>query len=304
VLCCRSPGEPVTVLDRAGFPRLLATGDGESLLMIGAGASPEGDRPFVDRLDLSTKATTRLFRSEAPFYEAPQAILDNEGKRLLTTRESPDAPPNYYVRDVGSKSAPRALTKFPHPTPQLRGVKKEQIRYTRKDGVELTGTLYLPPKYDPKRDGALPLLMWAYPAEFKSASAASQVTDSPYRFNAIGYWGPHPFLARGFAVLDDPSMPIVGEGDAEPNGAWIWEVAASLTTSTTPAANGCARWSRRIMALSSTNASRSAALKSFAAATLQESPSNAKPYTSWTIASASRSSIHAPEGKKPVCPRN
>ena len=126
-----------------------------------------------------------------------------------------------------SAAAPVALTRFPHPTPQLRDVRKEQIRYKRKDGVELTGTLYLPPGYDATRDGPLPVLMWAYPAEFKSAEAASQVRDSPHRFNTISYWGPLPFLARGFAVLDNPSMPIVGEGTAEPNDTYVAQLVAN-----------------------------------------------------------------------------
>ena len=220
------PGEPVMMRDAAGNTRLLTSGEGgKTLLLVGAGASPEGDRPFVDRFDLRTGVKTRVFQSQAPVYEVPQAVLDASGTRLLTTRETPTQPANYFVRD--GKGSPRALTRFPHPTPQLRGVSKEQIRYKRKDGVELTGTLYLPPGYNAKRDGRLPLLMWAYPAEFKSASAASQVTDSPYRFNSIGYWGPLPFLARGFAVLDDPSMPIVGEGDAEPNDTYLDQLVAS-----------------------------------------------------------------------------
>src|SRR5690606_33834603 len=80
--------------------------------------------------------------------------------------------------------------------------------------------------YDAARDGPLPVLMWAYPQEFKSASAASQVSDSPHRFNRVSYWGPLPFLPRGFAVLDDPSMPIVGEGDAEPNDTYIQQLSA------------------------------------------------------------------------------
>src|SRR5690606_8786903 len=145
---------------------------------------------------------------------------------LLTTRESPREPTNYYVRDAGADQPLRALTAFPHPTPQLRDISKEQIRYRRDDGVELTATLYLPAGYDARRDGPLPVLMWAYPQEFKSASAASQVSDSPYRFNRVSYWGPLPFLARGFAVLDDPSMPIVGEGDAEPNDTYVQQLSA------------------------------------------------------------------------------
>ena len=221
------PGNPVTVADANGRQRLLTSADGGSLFLAGAGASPEGDRPFVDRYDLASGQSERLFHSQAPYYEVPRELLDATGTRLLITRESPTEPTNYYVRDAAAAEPLRALTAFPHPTPQLREVGKEQIRYTRADGVELTGTLYLPSGYDASRDGPLPVLMWAYPQEFKSAQAASQVTGSPYRFNRISYWGPLPFLARGFAVLDNPSMPIVGEGKAEPNDTYVTQLVAS-----------------------------------------------------------------------------
>lgn len=221
------PGSPVTVRDDNGFSRLQFSPDGNSIYLIGDGASPEGDRPFLDRWNLADSSKQRLFRSEAPHYSAVAAMLDDRGDTILITRESPTEPVNFHRVDLANKTAPVALTTFPHPTPQLKDVKKEQIRYKRKDGVELTGTLYLPPGFEAGRDAPLPLLMWAYPAEFKSAEAASQVTDSPYRFNAISYWGPHPFLARGYAVLDDPSMPIVGEGDKEPNDTYLPQLIAS-----------------------------------------------------------------------------
>ncbi|MGO1071869.1 prolyl oligopeptidase family serine peptidase [Lysobacter sp. CA199] len=222
------PGEPLMQRDAAGFERLLTSADGNALYYAGDGASAEGDRPFVDRLDLGDKRKTRLFHSQAPYYEKPMALLDEAGKRLLTMRESPTEPANLNLRELDAADAkPRALTRFPHPTPQLREIKKEQIRYKRNDGVELTANLYLPPNYDPKRDGPLPMLMYAYPAEFKSADAASQVTGSPYRFNAVSYWGPLPYLAMGYAVLDNPSMPVVGEGDHEPNDTYIDQLTAS-----------------------------------------------------------------------------
>ncbi|KAF1705663.1 prolyl oligopeptidase family serine peptidase [Pseudoxanthomonas suwonensis] len=221
------PGRLATVTDAAGRRRLQTSADGGSLFLLGDGASPEGDRPFVDRYELATGKRERLFHSQPPYYEEPRALLDDTGTRLLITRESPQEPTNYYVRDAAAAQPLRALTAFPHPTPQLRDISKEQIRYRRADGVELTGTLYLPAGYDASRDGPLPVLMWAYPQEFKSAQAASQVTDSPYRFNRVSYWGPLPFLARGFAVLDDPSMPIVGEGDAEPNDTYVEQLVAS-----------------------------------------------------------------------------
>ncbi|XQA77537.1 prolyl oligopeptidase family serine peptidase [Xanthomonas sacchari] len=219
------PGTPVTERDAAGNPRLLIAADGHSLFLRGEGASPQGDRPFLDRYDLDTRKSTRLFQSQAPYYAVPQALLDTSGQRLLITRETPQEPRNFYRLDAAN-AEPVALTHFTHPTPQLRDVHKEQIRYRRKDGVELTATLLLPPGYDAKRDGPLPMLMWAYPGEFKSADAASQVTDSPYRFNAIGYWGPQAFLALGYAVLNDPSMPIVGEGAREPNDTYVEQLVA------------------------------------------------------------------------------
>ncbi len=222
------PGRPLRASDERGRSLLQTSADGGSLYLAGAGASPEGDRPFVDRFDIATGKATRLFHSQAPSYALPVALLDKQGSSLLLSRESPDEPANFYVQSlVDAGSAPRALTHFAHPLPQLKGVQKEQIRYKRKDGVDLTATLLLPPGYDPKRDGPRPLLMWAYPGEFKSAAAASQVTDSPYRFNAVSYWGPQAFLAKGYVVLASPSMPIIGEGDKEPNDTYIEQLVAN-----------------------------------------------------------------------------
>lgn len=220
-------GEPVLVQDARGQRVLLTTPDGGSIYRIGQGASPEGDRPFLDRQRLADGTRERLFHSSGARYEQPVGVLDAHGRQIVTSRESPEERPNFWLRDVSAPGDGKALTQFPHPTPQLRGVQKELIRYQRADGVALTGTLYLPPGYDPKRDGPLPLLMWAYPGEFKSAAAASQVTGSPYRFNHISYWGPLPYLAEGYAVLDNPSMPIIGEGDAEPNDSYIAQLRAN-----------------------------------------------------------------------------
>ena len=221
------PGQPVMRADAAGLPRLLIAFD-NSILLDGQGASKEGDRPFIDRLNLATKQKQRLFQSAAPYYENVVAVLDEDGSRLLSTRESPTEQPNYYVRNLKQQGAAQltALTHFPHPLPQLKDVQKELIRYKRADGVDLTATLMLPPNYDVKRDGPLPTLMWAYPQEFKTASAASQTKGSPYKFNAVSYWGPAAFLSMGYAVLDNPSFPIVGNGDQEPNDTYLPQLVA------------------------------------------------------------------------------
>lgn len=223
-----NPGSPVMKPDAAGHMRLVI-GPDATLLMRGAGASAEGDRPFIDRYSLVTRKKERLFQSAAPYYENVVSTLNDDGTRLLTTREAPTERPNYYVRNLAQTGPAQltALTSFPHPTPQLKDVQKEQIRYKRADGVDLTATLMLPPNYDAKRDGPLPMLMWAYPQEFKSASAASQTTGSPYKFNAVSYWGPAAMLSMGYAVLDNPSMPIVGAGDAEPNDSYLPQLVAN-----------------------------------------------------------------------------
>jgi len=237
------PGNPVTRIDSRGR-RVLRTGeDGESLFLISSGASPEGDRPFLDRFDLETRESRRLFRSQAPYYERPMTVLDDRGERVITRRESVDEPPNFFLRtlgqdaggdaggdsgeDAGQDGDLRQITRFPHPTPQLAGIQKELIRYPREDGVQLTGTLYLPANHEPDEDGPLPLVMWAYPREFKSADAAGQVTDSPYRFDRVGWWSSLLWLLRGYAVLDGPTMPIVGEGDEEPNDTYVEQLVAS-----------------------------------------------------------------------------
>lgn len=221
-----NPGTPVMRPDAAGLPRLLL-GPDNTILLDGAGASPEGDRPFIDRFSLNTKKKERLFQSAAPYFENVVAVLNEDGTRLLTTREAPSERPNYYLRDLGEKQQLSPLTHFPHPLPQLKEVQKEQIRYQRADGVGLTATLLLPPGYDAQRDGPLPLLMWAYPHEFKSSAAASQTTGSPYKFNAVSYWGPAAMLAMGYAVLDNPSFPIVGNGEAEPNDTYVAQLVAN-----------------------------------------------------------------------------
>ncbi|MDA0657625.1 MAG: prolyl oligopeptidase family serine peptidase [Planctomycetota bacterium] len=218
------PGVPVTRSNAAGHDVLQFNADGNSIFLFGEGASSEGDRPFVDVRNLGTGETSRLFRSEAPSYERPVALLDETATRLLTRRESVDEPPNYFFRSLVDGSV-QQVTEFVHPSPQLQGLTKELLRYERADGVKLTATLYLPPGYK-KEQGPLPLILWAYPQEFKSADAAGQVTNSPYRFDRVHWASPLLFLTQGYAVLDDPTMPIVGEGDIEPNDTYVEQLVA------------------------------------------------------------------------------
>ena len=220
-----NPGFPVTEPNAAGFPVMRFAGDGR-VLMTGPGATREGEYPFLAAMDLATGETERLWTSAAGDYESIVGILDDDARRLVTRRETRNDPPNLYVRNLDAQ-APDALTTFPDPAPQLAGVTRQLVTYTRADGVALSGTLYLPAGYDKDRDGPLPLVMWAYPAEFTDAAVAGQVVDTANRFVRPGGSSHLFLLTQGYAVLDDPSMPIVGRDGAEPNDTYIEQLTAS-----------------------------------------------------------------------------
>jgi len=220
------PGFPVMEPNGSGFSVLRMTPDGSRVLMSGAGATREGEYPFLGTMDLQSGQTARLWTSASGDYESIVGILDDDARRLVTRRETRNDPPNLYVRNLDAQS-PDALTQFQDPAPQLAGVTRQLITYTRADGVQLSGTLYLPAGYDKDRDGPLPLVMWAYPAEFTDAAVAGQVVDTANRFVRPGGSSHLFLLTQGYAVLDDPSMPIVGRNGAEPNDTYIEQLTAS-----------------------------------------------------------------------------
>lgn len=220
------PGSPEMRRSEFGTWVLNTTEDGRSIFMTGIGATPEGNRPFLTLFNIDSKESDELWRSESPYYERLYTLLEEDGSRFITRRESVDTQPNFFIRDLASGQLDQ-ITHFEHPTPQLRDVYKEFIQYEREDGVQLSATLYLPPGYDADNDDPLPALIWAYPREFRSADAAGQVADSPYRFAGMSHWGPHFALTQGFAVVENATMPVVGEGDAEPNDTFVEQLVMS-----------------------------------------------------------------------------
>ena len=185
---------------------------GDDIYLTGEGASPEGDRPFLDRLDLKTLATDRLFRSDNKSFETVVTLLSDDGKSVLTRAESVSDTPNYYTRALGSAESRRAVTGFRDPQELFRRVERQFMTYERKDGVKLSATLYLPPGY--RKDIRLPVIVWAYPREFSDNDTASQVVGSPNRFTMVSPGNSHMYLLfAGYAILDGPTMPIVGPGE-------------------------------------------------------------------------------------------
>ena len=222
----KNPGRFLTDQNQWGREVLLFADKGKSLFLSGNGASPEGDRPFIDRYDIASGKTTRLWRSEAPYYETVTEVIDISKGIVLTSRQSVSEVPNYFIRNLKSGKISQ-ITRFDNPYPQLSGVSKELVRYKRNDGVDLTFTLYLPAGYTKEKDGPLPTLLWAYPREFNDASAAGQVSGSPYTFTRVTPSSALVYVTQGYAVLMDASFPIVGTGGKEPNDTFIEQLVGS-----------------------------------------------------------------------------
>ena len=202
-------GDPGNLVMRAdGKGRYLVGDYGGKVLLKGAGSSPQGDHPFLDELDIDSAETRRLYQNTGDAYENVVAVLDPEGREVITRYETIADPPAYYLRNTATGDR-QSIVGFDDPAPELKGISKEIIRYQRNDGIELSGTLYLPPDY--KGDGPLPLIMWAYPREFNNPRIAAQVRGSAHRFPVIRGASHLFFLLQGYAVLDGPAMPVVGE---------------------------------------------------------------------------------------------
>lgn len=203
---------------------------GDFVYTNGPGATPEGDRPFLRKFNLKDLKTTDMFRSRADKYESFVAFTDDKALNFITRSESISDPPNLVMnyrcepKETCLPAPPKSITNFADPAPQLRGIKKQLVKYKREDGVDLSFTLYLPPGY--KEGTRLPTLVWAYPLEFSDASTAGQVSGSTNRFTQMGGISHLFLLLQGYAILDDATMPIVGNPETV-NETFIQQVVSS-----------------------------------------------------------------------------
>ncbi|MDH5382679.1 MAG: prolyl oligopeptidase family serine peptidase, partial [Cyclobacteriaceae bacterium] len=216
------PGNFVMKNSIGGYQVLLSGKGNKSLYLMGEGYSPEGNKPFIDEFDIKKRGSKRLWRSDGiSTYESIIDVLNIEQGTLITTIESKNINPNFYVRDIKTIKSTQ-ITFFKNPYESLSGVKQELIQYKRKDGVDLTAVLYLPADYKPGT--RLPAFLWAYPREFKDAKSAGMVKDSPHRFIRLSYGSPIFWAAMGYAVLDRTDFPIIGEGENEPNDTFVQQL--------------------------------------------------------------------------------
>mgnify|MGYP003623398146 FL=1 len=177
---------------------------------------------------MKTKKTNRVFQSN--YTDKKLDIIDIiNAKRgeFLVMIQSQTEYPNYYIYNTMKRIAPMPITRFENPFKAIAGVHKEVIKYKRADGVELSGTLYLPIGYDMQKKEKLPMVMWAYPTEYKDKSNAGQTTTNPNQFIFPSYGSPIYWVTRGYAILDNAAFPIVGEGSTEPNDSFVEQLVAN-----------------------------------------------------------------------------
>lgn len=210
------------------YGKFVLTLDNDKAYLIGDGFTKEGQFPFIDEFNLSTLKTKRLYQST--YKDKKEDILSVEDAKkgeALVMIQSKNEYPNYYYRNFKSKGKLTQLTNFKNPFASIENVHKEVIKYKRKDGVELSGTLYLPVGYDKTKKEKKPLLIWAYPAEYKDKNSAGQSDKNPNEFT-FPYYGSFVYwVTRGYVVLDDASFPIIGEGTTEPNDTFIEQLVAN-----------------------------------------------------------------------------
>jgi dipeptidyl aminopeptidase/acylaminoacyl peptidase len=199
---------------------------GNVIYLSGRGASPNGVYPFLDSLNLETGETQRLWQCQDPNFEEICYVLDDEAKTVITRRQSQTKPPNYFLFNRHDTQIPIPLTHYQDPAPQLAGVQSELVKYQRADGVQLSAKLYLPPGYDAERDGSLPMLFWVYPEEFKDREFAGQITKPENTFSRPSRASVLFLLTQGYAILSGPTLPIIGEGDTEPNDTYVEQLIA------------------------------------------------------------------------------
>ncbi len=224
------PGSPLLKVLPNGR-RVLRLHD-DCLFLEGHGATPHGDRPFLNRFNLRTGETQSLFNCDDSAMESVVALLDEDGSRFLTQMETPTSPPNYRIRSLTKE--PQAVTTFSDPVPHLRNVHREIVSYQRSDGVTLSFTLYLPHNAIPGKP--LPTLLWAYPREFNDPETAGQISGSTKRFTSF-LGASHLFLlTQGYAILDNATMPVVGTPDVA-NNTFISQIVDSAKAAIRKAAD-------------------------------------------------------------------
>ena len=213
-----NPGSYVT--KRNNFNRNVLLIKNNNLFRIADGFSKEGQFPYVEKLNINNLSTTLIYKSNFQTKFENIIDFDFEKNQLFVRIESKEDFPNYYFRKLSKNNTLDQITFFKNPFESLKKVSKQTITYKREDGLDLSGVLYLPPGYDKTKPERKPMILWAYPREYKDKNSASQKTNNPNRFIYPSWASPIYWVTQGYVLLDRASFPIIGEKDVEPNDSF------------------------------------------------------------------------------------
>lgn len=219
----KDPGKLYTA--RNGFGRSMVQLEKDRVLHYGLGASDNGYQPFLKQTSLLDGSSSSLWQTRDDSFQRVKYVLNQAPLELIISSESKSTPTAIYRLDVTSGKS-QLLYQNPAALPAYEGIQKQLVSFTRKDGLPLSGTLYLPADYTPDQ-GPLPVLMWAYPREFKDKSVASRVAFSANQYLKVSPRSPVALVSQGYAVFDRVAMPIVGEGKSKPNDSFRQQLVAN-----------------------------------------------------------------------------
>ena len=193
--------------------RIQKTEAGNFIYWSGKGATPEGDRPFIGKMNLSDMKMKEVFRSVADKYEDVWSFFPKQFSKFIVRIESQTEAPRFEVRTLEDPNSKVSLFEEENPFKVMGQLKKKIIKYKRKDGIDLTGILYYPLDY--KEGQKYPAVVSAYPLEYTDAKSAGQTRGTANNFEIPYRATPIYFALHGYFVLDEAQIPIVGHPETK-----------------------------------------------------------------------------------------
>ena len=208
----KNPGSLMTTDGRLGERMVRMSTDENAVFLSGTLYHEEwrenAPQPFLDKVEIRTGETERIFESQADVYENVLAILDEDFNQIVINRQTPTVIADSYLKDTRSGSLKKLTDNVDH-APHITNAIYKNFDVTRSDGIKFSVRAILPQDY--QEGEKLPVMFWFYPREFDNQAELDRSlrTRNINSFNGIGVRSMQMLLTRGYAVVL-PDFPIVG----------------------------------------------------------------------------------------------
>ena len=117
-------------------------------------------RPIIDKVNIKTGKTTRIFAGAAPdMQETIDAVDGDDITVVFTTRQKKTVPPNSFMNDLKSGKVEKMTENVDH-TPWFHKIETQRFQVTRDDGFKFWVKVTTAPDSKNKK---LPAMFWIYP---------------------------------------------------------------------------------------------------------------------------------------------